>query len=310
MQRNGSAGLVSEQLRAFLTVAQTLNFREAARRLKIGQSTVSRHVTELEDMLGVRLFHRSTRAVVITEAGLLFQTKCEALALGFDSAEQAVRAMADTPSGHLVVHVPAAFGRLHVAPLLHDFMAACPGLSVELILSDEYSPFDEDRIDVGIRIGRLESGNLIARKIADNRRQICAAPAYLARRGVPQHPRHLVEHALLEFTPLRTAGTWQFIGPDAERLVIKLASHLRSNNAEVLRQAAIDGAGIVALADFIVAPDIAAGRLVPVMSAWRVPDTAIHIVYPDRVMLPTKTRSFVDFIAARFRDGLPWETRA
>jgi DNA-binding transcriptional LysR family regulator len=303
----GSKVMLSERVQVFLAVADTLNFRKAASILKIGQSTVSRRLAELEDELAVRLLQRNTRAVVLTEAGELFRTRCMIVAADMDTAEHAVRQMAELPSGHLVLHVPTAFGRLHVAPIIQDFLTQYPDLTVELVLSDTYSDFTTDRIDAGIRIGRMDSGNLVARKIAVNRRQLCASPDYIKRRGEPVHPHDLDIHDLLEFMPLRSAGTWQFVGPGEEQLAIKVTSRLRSNNAEVLREAAVRGAGIAPLALFIAHDDLAARRLVPVLTDWQIPDTAIHVVYPDRIKLPPKTRSFVDFMVAKFRSGQPWQ---
>jgi DNA-binding transcriptional LysR family regulator len=307
MPTRGSQLLLSDHTRAFVQVAETRSFRGAAQSLKLGQSTVSRHIVELERMLGVRLLQRSTRAVVVTEAGRLFLDRCRLAMETVEQAERELHHLASRPAGELIVHVPVSFGRLHLAPIMHEFMRLYPELGVEVVLSDDFVDFADHRVDVAIRIGRLDHGNLIARRLADNVRQLCASPEYLKHRGAPDHPHQLVNHDLLEFTPLRTAGTWQFTGPSQDQLVIKVDSLLRSNNAEFLAAAALNGVGIVPLARFIVAGALRAGTLVEVMPEWRIPGSPIHVVYPDRVQLPPKTRSFVDFMVERFKTGCPWE---
>ncbi|HIP80457.1 MAG TPA: LysR family transcriptional regulator [Kiloniellaceae bacterium] len=215
--------------------------------------------------------------------------------------------LSDKPAGHLVAHVPVSFGRLHLAPIIHEFTAAHPYLTVEIVLSDDYADFSDSLIDVAIRIGRLSQGSLIARKLCDNVRQLCAAPSYVETFGAPEHPRDLADHACLEFTPLRTAGTWQFVSGDEEQTVVKPRSVLKSNNAELLLAAALNGVGIGIPAHFLAAAHLRSGALVPLLPDWKIVSSAIYVVYPDRSQLPPKTRSFVDFVVDRFSGTLPWD---
>jgi DNA-binding transcriptional LysR family regulator len=302
-------GILSDKVRVFLMVAETKSFRLASQRLKLGQSTVSRQIAELEQTLGIRLFQRSTRAVLLTEAGEALQVKCRAIAADLSETEQSLRGLSGEPGGNLIIHLPAAFGRLHVAPLIPEFLTRHPSITVDVVLSDNYVDFSEARVDAAIRIGRLTQTNLIARKLCDNIRVLVASPDYLRRHGAPSHPHDLVNHACLEFMPLRTASTWQFEGPDNEQLSVKISSRLKADNAEVLLCAALSGTGVASLARFLCADALRLGNLVELLPEWRFTSSAIHVVYPDRVMLPAKTRSFVDFIVEKFRGEPFWERR-
>jgi DNA-binding transcriptional LysR family regulator len=243
----------------------------------------------------------------VTEAGLLFLESCKGAVAQVAEAENTIQRMALHPAGHLIVQVPNAFGRLYVGPLIHEFMALHPELTLEVILNDEFIDFGGNRVDVAIRVGKLDQGNLIARRLTGNVRMLCASPDYVARRGLPIHPHDLTSHACLEFTPLRTAGTWGLAGPDGEQTAVKLQPLLRSNSSEFLLAATLNGLGIALLGRFVMAQHLRSGALVEILPAWSIPETSVFVVYPDKIGLPPKTRSFVDFMVQKFRGTAPWE---
>lgn len=280
---------------AFAAVGQRLSFAAAADHLGLSPSALSRRVSQLEGRLGCRLLHRTTRSVTLTEAGALYLDRCLDILGRAEEADAAVSQLAREPQGVLRVALPNLYGQRRVAPLLPDFMRRYPGLRLELSFEDRYVDLVERRADVGVRIGNLETGDYVARKLAPNKRFLCAAPDYLERRGCPGEAADLREHACLHFNPLVEDSRWR-LARSGRKLEVPINPVMRANNAEALRQAALGGCGIALLAGFLIEHDIEAGRLVPILPEWTVAESWIFAVYPRAQFLPRKTRVFVDFL--------------
>ena len=294
-------GLIS----AFVNVAQRLNFKAAAKDLAITPSSLSRRVSRLEAELGVRLLQRNTRRVALTEAGQRYRDDCLRILAALADADAAVGRHAGAPTGLLRVSAPVAFGRLHIGPLLPRFFERYPQLRIDLDLTDRYIDLIAEQIDVAIRIGRLADSRLVARKLAANRRVLCAAPDYLKRSGRPATPAELAGHSCLNFSMLQTGDVWS-LQSDAEQVAVPVTGLLRANNAEVLHDAVLGGCGIALLAEFIVAGSLRAGRLVTLLDDWWLPETNIYAVYPQARLLPEKVRAFVGFLQRRFGEEVDW----
>lgn len=282
-------------MRAFATAARKLSFVEAAKALDIGASALSRRISSLEAALGCRLLNRTTRKVTLTEAGEIYLDRCLDVLARLEEAEAAVSSHALEPRGLLRVALPNLYGQKAIAPLLPAFMARHPHVRLQLLFEDRFVDLVEQRIDVGVRIGSLETGDYVARKLAANRRSLCAAPAYLDRSGAPRSIEDLAAHDCLHFSPLSDGSAWRLIR-DGRDVEVPIEPTLQADNAEALRLAALAGLGIALLADFVVGEDIEAGRLVRVLPDWSVAESSVYVVYPHARHLPTKTRAFVDHL--------------
>lgn len=298
-----------ELIAAFVEVADRLSFSDAAAVLGVTASTVSRRVQQLEDLLAARLLNRTTRRVALTEAGELFRIRC-GRALGIlDEAAREVGDLVATPQGRLRVHAPMTFGQRHMAPALGDLLARHPRLEVDLILTDELVDLVAQRVDVAVRTGGLGDSRLVARRLAPNTRVLCASPAYLARAGTPVEPEDLAAHSCLAPSFLRQADTWTLTGPGGEQRSVRVTGPVRTNNAEVVTQAALAGVGIAFSATFLTGTHLRSGKLVPVLADWRPPESAIYAVYPNAGYVSPKVRAFIDFYAERFA-GVPYWQRS
>lgn len=289
-------------IRAFEAVGRRLSFAGAAAELDLSASALSRRVAQLEERLGTRLLHRTTRNVTLTEAGELYLERCRSLidqAQEMDAQAATERA---TPSGALRISLPNLYGQKRVAPLLPAFMERYPQVRLAVMLSDAYVDMVAERIDVAIRIGALTDADYIARRLAENPRYVCASPDYLARAGTPAHPRDLAGHECLHFNPLTVGRSWH-LARGGRSVEVAIRPVLSADNAEVLREAALAGRGLALLADFVVGEDLAAGRLVPVLTDWTAAASSVHVVYPAARHLPLKTRAFVDFMIATLGGG-------
>lgn len=293
-------------LRAFAAVGQRLSFVAAARDLDLSRSALSRRIAQLEEALGTRLVQRTTRRVALTEAGALYLERCLDLLARFDEANAAASAFAKKARGHLRISLPNLFGQLWIAPLIPEFAARHPQVTLELLFSDRVIDLVAERIDIGVRIGALETGQFIARKLAPNERILCAAPSYLERFGWPRTPGDLTRHRLLHFGGLVDGPVWRL--RKGRRVVdLPISPVLQSDNAGALRLAVIAGMGVAHLATFIVASDLRTGQLVRVLPDFSLGETWICAVYPNARFLPLKTQAFRDFLLQRFAGAPPWE---
>lgn len=296
-----------EAMACFVAVAAKLSFVEAAHEIDVSPSAVSRRIARFEERLGVRLFNRTTRQVSLTEAGALFRDRCQDVLWRVDDAEAVVSTLGADPRGTLRLSAPGTFGPAQIAPLLSEFRALYPKIRLEFTFTDRIVDLLEEGLDAAIRIGALDSSRLIARRLAPNRRLLCASPAYLDRRGVPESPHDLCRHDCLHFSRLATGEKWQF-ERDGDRISVSVNVVILADNAEVLKRAAVDEAGIAYLSTFVAGDDLRAKRLVSVLHEWRVvPETAIWIVYPHARFLPLKVRVLVDFLVDRLAGSPSWD---
>ncbi|MFP5440359.1 MAG: LysR family transcriptional regulator [Gammaproteobacteria bacterium] len=288
-----------DELSAFVAVIDSRSFTAAASRLGSTKSRLSKQVTRLEDRLGVRLLHRTTRRLSLTEAGeVLYERAARALA-DIAEAQQEIAGFQQEPQGRLRVSAPMSYGLSHVVQQIPEFMRRYPKIVVDLQMDDRKVDVVSDAFDVVIRIGRLGDSSLVARRVAPVRMYTVASPAYLAAHGVPQHPLDLREHACLIYTGTRL--DWQYTGSDDREYRVDVNGVLFSNNGQALREAALAGIGITRSPDFTVARDIAGGRLVPLLTEFRTFEPDVYMVLPERKHMAPKVRAFVDFMGEALR---------
>ena len=290
----------------FAHVVKVRSFSEAARRLGVSKSRVSKAVARLEGDLGVRLLHRSTRSLSLTEVGEAYFEHCDRILEELSLADTAISRLHQEPRGQLKISAPVAFSTMHVASALPDFMACYPDLTVDLTISDRLVDLAEEGYDIALRISREPGQNLVARQLAPIRRMICASPDYLARRGMPLAPADLVRHNCLSYTFLDTQEVWHLKGGDGD-VAIPVAGTLRINDDEALSQAVLGGLGLAMLPTFIVGRDLQEGRLVEVLPGFVPTERFIYAVHLPNRHLPPKVRAFIDFLLARFGPTPYWD---
>jgi DNA-binding transcriptional LysR family regulator len=298
-----------DDLNLFLRVIDAGSISAAARSLDISVAVASQRLKRLEKDLGVRLLHRTTRRLRVTAEGEVLAERGRSPLQDLESLTCNLRSAAQEISGPLRLSVPASFGRLYISPLLPEFLSLHPRVSLQLNVTDQMLDLTASGLDLAIRIGHLHDSNLVARRLAGNRRVLCASPEYLRRRGVPLHPRDLAQHDCLAMTGPRGAPSpWQLRAPNGRELTIKLTPRIESNYGEVLRDAALAGLGIAMHSTWHVGEDLAAGRLRVVLPDYRLAESAIHAVMPQRRFVLPRVRALVDFLAERFKPA-PWESK-
>jgi DNA-binding transcriptional LysR family regulator len=293
-------------LRAFVKVVELGSFSEAGRQLRLSRSAISKYVSELEQSLGVQLLNRTTRHASPNENGQAYFERALAVLADLDAADQAVAQAQATPRGLLRVNAPMSFGTLQLGPAIADFMAQCPELQIQLVLSDDQVDPTQGGFDVTLRIADLESSSLIARKIVAIERVICASPDYLQQHGVPKAPADLRSHALLTYGFLLTGNQWKLTGKDGDHW-IQPSWTLCANNAEVLRDAAIKGRGVALLPTFIAGDALRQGSLQRFLETYKAPPLTLYAIYPPTRHLAVKVRLFIDFLVARFSGVPAWD---
>jgi DNA-binding transcriptional LysR family regulator len=293
-------------IKAFTKVVQHGSFAAAARELRLSRSAVSKYVIDLEQDLGVQLLVRTTRSAAPTENGQAYYERCTAILAELEEADLAVARLQAEPRGILRVNAPMSFGTLHLGRAVADFMAKYPQLQIQLILSDQQIDPVQEGFDVTLRIADLPSSSLVARKIAPARRVICAAPSYLAAHGTPSHPNDLRNHACLAYGHLATGNQWKLTGSDGEHW-IAIPWTLCTNNAEVIRDAAVLGRGIALLPTFIAGADLQQGSLRSILTDYAAPEIAVYAIYPPTRHLSVKVRVFIDFLVDRFGGRPYWD---
>ncbi|MGR2681081.1 LysR family transcriptional regulator [Chromobacterium haemolyticum] len=291
----------------FVAVIECGSFAAAGRKLGLSKSAVSKRVSLLEARLGVRLLQRTTRRLHLTEAGAQYHAYARQALVLAREGEDAIARLQSQPRGLLRISVPMVFGRLHLSPLAPEFLAACPGVQLDMQMDDRMVDLVEGGFDLAIRIGHLPESSLIARRIAPCRSVICAAPAYLARHGRPETPAQLAGHNCLRYAYYRGGAAWTLQGPDGPVAVEPRGNYL-VNNSEALRDALLAGAGIAQMPTFIVGADLAAGRLLPLLERYPLPLHAVYAVFPERKHVPAKVSAFLEFIDRRLGgEPPPWE---
>lgn len=288
-------------LRAFVNVVELKSFAEAGRKLRLSRSAVSKYVGELERDLGVQLLNRTTRQASPTETGQSYYERAVAVLADLDAADQAASQLQSTPRGLLRVNAPMSFGTIKLGPVIADFMELYPDLQIQLVLTDEQVDPVQEGLDVTLRIAELEPSSLIARKLTDIERVVCAAPGYFRKHGRPKTPADLRQHECLTYGFLSTGNQWKFTGPDGEDSWIAPKWSLCVNNAEVLRDAAVKGRGIAVLPVFLAEQELKSGALVTVLDDYKTPQLTLYAIYAPTRHLSVKVRLFIDFLVQRMR---------
>jgi DNA-binding transcriptional LysR family regulator len=294
-------------MQVFVRVAALGSFSAAARALHLSQTMVTKHVAALEERLGVKLLHRSTRRLVLTEGGRSYLAACERILAEIEEAEASASLDRIEPRGTLRLNVPLTFGFRHVVPAITEFSRLYPAISVELGLADRVVDLIEEGWDLAIRIGRLKDSSLVARRIAPCRTAVCAAPSYLREHGTPKTLDDLSGHNCLGYTLPSAAGATRWVfGPEGD-LVVSVQGNLRANHGDALLAAALAGHGLIYQPTFLVGDSLRRGDLVRVLSEYPTYDLAVHAVLPSGRQAPAKVRAFVEFLAERFAPQPDWD---
>lgn len=290
----------------FAQVVESGSFSAAARRLEISRSAVSKSVAKLEKSLGARLVQRTTRHVSLTEIGALVADHCSRMLQEAAQAETLVASLNLQPRGTLRVASSVAFGTLHLAPALADFLARHPDLVIDLTITDRWIDLAEEGIDVAIRVTGEPPVQWVARKLAPVRRRLCATPGYFARHGIPAHPQDLAAHNCLHYTHAEDQGRWRFNGPDGA-ISVPVRGSLHVNDDEALSQAVLGGLGIGILPTFIIGKDLQNGTLMDVLSDYIPVESHVYAMYLPTRHLPAKIRVFIDHFLALIGDEPYWD---
>jgi DNA-binding transcriptional LysR family regulator len=289
-----------DAMATLIAVVDTGSFSAAARRLATPLPTISRRIAELESHLGAQLLTRSTRRLALTEIGLNYVTACRRVLEDIDEAERLASGEYSAPRGHLVIASPVGFGKLHLAPLIVDFLEAYPEVDVELRLVDVPVDLIELHIDASLRIGQLENSSHLQMRLGAIRHVVCASPGYLERHGVPDHPSDLSRHSCITLTPLHAPTAWTFNTPSGDER-FPISSRMSVGNAEVAVAAAVAGLGLTRVLYYQAHKEIAEGRLKVVLDAFEPPILPVQFIYVRNRLMPLKLRAFLDFVGPPLR---------
>lgn len=294
------------EMSVFSKVVATGSLSAAARDLGVSTAVVSRRLAALEARLGVRLVNRTTRRLALTDEGASYLDACTRILGEIEDADAAAAARRVEPQGVLKVALPASFGHKHIAPLIPPFAARFPKIQLALSLSDRTVNVIEEGYDLAIRIGELEDSSLAARKLAPNRRVVCASPGYLKTHEAPLKPDDLQRHNCLTTTELHM--NWEYKAPDGKRGAVRVTGHYACDNWEVLREWAMAGLGVALKSTWDVRRQLEDGSLVSLLPGYDFgTDVAIYAIYPHRRYLPAKTRVFIDYLAESFGPEPYWD---
>lgn len=287
------------EMQTFRAVVDAGSFIRAANTLGFSKAAVSRYVGELEARLGVRLLHRTTRRLSLTEEGEVFYTRCRELLSGVEEAEAELSTRSGAARGLLRVNAPVTFGISHLASLWGAFHELHPQVRLDVTLSDRVVDLIEEGYDVAIRITTLSASTLISKRLAGTRMVLCASPAYLKAHGTPLHPADLAEHSVMAYSYWSTGDEWHFDGPDG-RVSVRVNPYMHTNNGDTCRVMALAHQGVILQPTFLVGDDLAAGTLVELMPEFRSIELGIYAIYPSRKHVAPKVRALIDFLAQRF----------
>ncbi|MDH5324898.1 MAG: LysR family transcriptional regulator [Gammaproteobacteria bacterium] len=294
-----------ENMNTFVRVVETGSISGAAERLGVTKSAVSRRLKELEEHLGVELFHRTTRRMNLTETGRMFYHQSIRILEDVLEAEIATSQAHGTLKGSLKVALPSTFGLMHIGPAIKEFLLDHPQIEFELDFNDREVDLMQEGFDLAIRIAGLPDSSLIARRLASIQIVMCASPAYLERMGSPQTPNELVDHQCLVYSLLHDFEHWHLTDSNGTVINVKIHPYLKASTGEFLRDAAVDGLGIVIVPTFIAYKEIERGTLVPLLRDYTPPQLDAFAIYPQTRYLSKRVRTFIDFLVKRF-EGTPY----
>ena len=298
----------SEDIRFFLTIAEEASLAAAARRLNVTSSAVSQRLQSLENMIGLRLSHRNGRSMILTDEGRLLAEQGGQIVADLEKLLEGLRVHRGSVFGQLRVLAPFGFGRRHIAPLCVEFQAEHPDLKIDLILVDRLGRHPEQAWDVAVHVGELPDSSLRMRKLASNRRVMCAAPAYLAGRRTPQHPDDLRDHDCIVLRENDEDSALWKLYRDGETFRLRVSPKLASNDGNVVREWALAGKGIIVRSEWDVAQDIRDGALVPILPDYGLPAADVVLFTGGSADVAGRTRVFSDFLVRRFRN-ISWDRR-
>lgn len=293
-------------MRIFAEVANAGSFSSAARRMGLTRSAVSKSVANLEKSLGARLLNRSTRHLSMTEIGAAYAEHCKRIQQESELASQLVDSLHATPRGTLRVAASVAFGTLHLAPALSDFLNRYPDIDMDMTIIDRPVDLAEEGYDVVVRVCETPPENMVARQIAPAGSRLCATPGYFERFGTPERPEDLARHNCLDYIHSGDQGMWRFTGPAGE-IAVPVSGRLRINDDDALSQAVLGGLGLALLPTFLIGRDLQAGRLKAVLSEYIPISRHIYAIYLPTRHLPLKVRAFVEFLHDRFGPTPYWD---
>lgn len=292
-----------ESMSVFLAVVEAGSLSAAGRKLGMPLATVSRKVSELEAHLKARLLSRSTRQLKLTDAGRDYVVACKRILDDVDETERVASGEYSTPKGHLTITAPMVFGRLHVLPVVAEFLSTHPDIDVRLVLGDRIVGLVEDHIDLAVRIGELPDSSLSATRVGRVRRVVCASPAYFAAHGTPKVPNDLSAHQCITFEGLMSPHAWDFnVGKTA--VSVPIHSRLGVNTAEAAIDAAVAGVGITRVLSYQIEHAQRQGSLSTALQKFEPSPVPINLVYSKQQRLPLKLRAFLDFAAPQLRGRL------
>ncbi len=289
------------QIEAFVAVVNNGSFVKAAERLDTSKAVVSRLVLELEAQLGTRLLNRTTRRLSLTDSGTDYFERGRQILDDLAEANAAASASTASPVGRLKINAPLSFGNLHLAPLWGEFLKLHPQVELDITLTDRIVDLVDEGFDLAVRIGRLQTTTLVARKLASDRVLLCASPTYL--RGSPAIERieDLAAHSVMAYSWWSGGDVWSFEAPQGGQVSVTTRPRLRANSGDTCRASALADQGIIYQPAFLVGDDVKAGRLVEILPQYRGPVLDIQAVYPSRRHLSSKVRAMVDFLVDAFK---------
>lgn len=289
----------------FVAVVNHGGFSAAARQLGITKAAISKRIVQLEQHLGAQLLHRTTRKLSLTEAGRRYFEYAQIALQAAQEAEDVVTQLQGEPKGLLKINAPMSFGRLHVAPLIPEFLLRFPQVHIDLVMDDRVVDLVQNGFDLAIRAGELPSSTLIMRKLVPARSVICAAPVYLKKHGLPKTPEELVDHNCVLYSYSNKSNEWALFNPDHTCEVV-VTGNYQVNNSEALLEGLLKGLGIGRLPTFIAGPHLKSGQLINVFPTYQMPVKSIYAVLPERAFMPAKVRVFLDFVVDHFGKETPY----
>ena len=294
-----------ENMDTFIRVVEAGSITGAAERLGVAKSAVSRRLKELEEHLGVELFHRTTRQMNLTDTGRAFYHQSVRILEDVLEAEISTSQAHGTLKGSLKVALPSSFGLMHMGPAINEFSKEHPQIEFDLDFNDREVDLMQEGFDLAIRIANLPDSSLIARRLAPIQAVMCASPTYLERMGTPQSPDELIGHQCLVYSLLRDWEYWHLADDKGEVIKTKIHPYLKATTGEFLRDAAVEGQGIILVPSFIVYKEIERGDLIPLLNEYKRPQIDAFAIYPQTRHLSQRVRAFVDFLVKRF-EGTPY----
>ncbi len=288
-----------QAMRVFVKVAETKGFAEAARHLHMSPPAVTRAVAALEETIGARLLVRTTRSVTLTDAGARFFEDCSRILADLAEAEASAAGSFATPTGALTITAPVMFGQQYMLPIILDYLAEHPQVSIRTLFVDRMVNIVEEGVDLAVRIGNLPNSGFSALRVGAVHRIVCGSPGYFEKNGVPVTPADLANHAVISATSAWVSTEWRF-GQD-QKTIVHVHPRLYCNTNDAALQAAINGFGLTRVLSYQAAPSLASGELQAVLSAYEEHPLPVHIVHPEGRHAPAKVRTFIDFAAERLR---------